>query len=71
VPEETRKPTAEELLEELKRSQLAMLKELLPVTEKAVEEAGQSPEWTNSPKLAKIKQRLARNRILLEQNGQG
>ena len=55
------------VLEAWRRTQLDMVLELLPLAEKAVQEAERSPEWAESSKLARAKRGLEKIRMLREQ----
>ena len=57
------------VLEAWRQAQLGMVLGLLPVAEKAVQDAERSPEWADSSKLARVKQGLEEIRMLREQNG--
>ena len=57
------------VLEAWRQAQLGMVMELLPLAEKAAQEAERSPEWAESSRLAHAKQGLERIRMLREQNG--
>lgn len=59
----------EPVLEAWRQAELGMVLKLLPLAEKAVQEAERSPEWAGSLKLARVKQGLEETRTLLEQQG--
>ena len=55
--------------EAVRQAELRMVLDLQPLVDKAVQEAEQSTEWADSPRLANAKQMLERMRTLREQIG--